>query len=325
MGFAMTDTLPKLLLRLSEAGAPATLSGREARRFYGPAFDRLLARRVLVEQEPLRMWSPCSTCECDIGGRPIQTVFGRLVAACPLDAAKDVVLNGEDVRAFETGRASIVQEIARASGLAEPPMQLLPDVCQVTTLPSGEAVIMIQNETVACDPLLVAALRARVRGSRGVILLPSGISSELALQLSDAGFRVIATSNLLKPDWSIDFSSINDDAASDTRLVISCSTKSVEMDGTAISLPDQPFRTLVLLAEAARAGGGSVDKLQIEKRLWRGLRMPDSREVRDIVRDLREALRVADRKVDLSKLVDTKRNPTRYRLLLEAKDVSLLP
>src|SRR3954452_23175517 len=118
MDSAVTETLPKLLLRLIEAGASAELSGRQARRFFGPEFERLLARRVLVEQRPLETWSPCSVCTCAVEGRPIQTVEGRLVAACPLDAAEDVLLDEEDVRVFVIDRANIVQEIARASGVA---------------------------------------------------------------------------------------------------------------------------------------------------------------------------------------------------------------
>ena len=49
----MTETILQLLTRLSEAGDDAILSGELAAPFIGPGFDRLLAKRVLVEQAPL--------------------------------------------------------------------------------------------------------------------------------------------------------------------------------------------------------------------------------------------------------------------------------
>ena len=60
----MTETILQLLTRLSEAGDDAILSGELAAPFIGPGFDRLLAKRVLVEQAPLADWDVCDTCEC---------------------------------------------------------------------------------------------------------------------------------------------------------------------------------------------------------------------------------------------------------------------
>ncbi len=49
----MTEKILRLLTRLSEAGDDAILPGDLAAPFFGPVFDRLLARRVLVEQGKL--------------------------------------------------------------------------------------------------------------------------------------------------------------------------------------------------------------------------------------------------------------------------------
>ena len=55
----MTETILRLLTRLSEAGDDAILSGDLAVPFFGPVFDRLLAKRFLVEQAPLIDWEVC--------------------------------------------------------------------------------------------------------------------------------------------------------------------------------------------------------------------------------------------------------------------------
>ena len=59
----MTETLPRLLLRLSEAGDPAILWGRQAAPHAGRDFERLLDHGVLVEQSPTTEWDVCPTCE----------------------------------------------------------------------------------------------------------------------------------------------------------------------------------------------------------------------------------------------------------------------
>ncbi|WP_162784791.1 hypothetical protein [Paracoccus suum] len=52
----MTETILRSLTRLSEAGDDAVLLGELAAPSFGPVFDRLLAKRVLVEQVPLSDW-----------------------------------------------------------------------------------------------------------------------------------------------------------------------------------------------------------------------------------------------------------------------------
>ncbi len=44
----MTETILRLLTRLSEAGSDAIMTGEEARRFQRPVFERLLARRIII-------------------------------------------------------------------------------------------------------------------------------------------------------------------------------------------------------------------------------------------------------------------------------------
>jgi hypothetical protein len=85
----MTESLIRLLLRLSEAGEPAILWGRQAKPYPDRDLEQLLARGVLTEQAPADEWDVCSDCECRLAARPIQCIEGDLIAACPLDHARD--------------------------------------------------------------------------------------------------------------------------------------------------------------------------------------------------------------------------------------------
>ncbi len=95
----MTDSLTALLLRRSEGGCPLLLGG-QAKSHFGRAFDRLLARRVLVELAPATEWPVCGTCECGMDARVIREINGELRALCFLDSACDAILIPDDLRAF---------------------------------------------------------------------------------------------------------------------------------------------------------------------------------------------------------------------------------
>ena len=86
----MTETLPRLLLRLSEAGDPAILWGRQAAPHAGRDFERLLDHGVLVEQAPATEWDVCPACDCGLDARPVQQVNGQHIAVCPTDRRSDV-------------------------------------------------------------------------------------------------------------------------------------------------------------------------------------------------------------------------------------------
>ena len=99
----MTETILRLLTRLSEAGDDAILPGELAAPFFGPVFDRLLAKRVLVEQAPLTDWEVCDACECGLPCRPIRKAGDAFRAECPLDRRQDIDLTEDDLRVFRIG------------------------------------------------------------------------------------------------------------------------------------------------------------------------------------------------------------------------------
>ena len=116
----MTETLATLLWRLSEGGVPAIFPGCLAKDHFGPEFDGLLNRRIVVELARVTEWSICDACECGLSERPIQTIGDRLIATCPLDSARDAALEPDDTRQFEINIARLVAETANQSGFNSP-------------------------------------------------------------------------------------------------------------------------------------------------------------------------------------------------------------
>ena len=138
----MTDTLTALLLRLSEAGPGATLSGRAARPYSGRTLDRLVAAGVLEETAEATEWSPCADCDCAFGFRPIRTVAGRIVAACPIDPGSDLELDPEDLREFRIDAGQLLSLIGAASGLSGPVEAIAPGLWHLGRLGSGRTVVV---------------------------------------------------------------------------------------------------------------------------------------------------------------------------------------
>src|SRR6056297_872871 len=112
----MTETILRLLTQLSEAGDDAILPGELAAPFFGPGFDRLLARRVLVEQALLTDWEVCDACECGLPCRPIRKVEDAFRAESPLNRRQDIELTDDDLRVFRIGGEALASVISVAAG-----------------------------------------------------------------------------------------------------------------------------------------------------------------------------------------------------------------
>jgi hypothetical protein len=138
----MTETLTALLLQQSEGSRPALLWGRSAKPHFGPKFDRMLAAAVLVECPPAEEWSACADCDCGFGIRPIQRIDGRIIAACPMDAGSDSVLEEDDLREFRIDPERLIGLIAEASGFPAPIEMFAPDLWRIGRLVSGRSIVV---------------------------------------------------------------------------------------------------------------------------------------------------------------------------------------
>lgn len=323
----MSANLVKLLLQQSEAGAPAVLWGRLAKPHFGHEFNHLLRQRILTEDAQAESWSTCSNCECSLDARPIQHINGRIVAACPIDAGSDTVLEPDDLRSFQIDIAALVRAVASASGFATEPREIIKGVWHLGAALPGQAVFAAPAVASAQQSGLVPVLRASAGETRMMLLAPQLSGSEMG-RFVDAGIQLIRFCDSIGANPDAPFALVIPAPTvarrGTPRLVVVCSQQTVTLDGTEIRLPPRSFTVLLTLAEAAAAGQPVVGRGELEKRLW-GNRPVDKRSVADAVRDLREKLANRGRRAkDNETLIET-RSQIGYALILPREAIQLLP
>ncbi|MFN3314596.1 MAG: hypothetical protein ACK46Q_14180, partial [Hyphomonas sp.] len=183
----MTETILRLLTRLSEAGDDAILPGELAAPFFGPVFDRLLAKRVLIEQAPLADWEVCDACECGLPCRPIRKAGDGYRAECLLDRRHDVDLTEDDLRVFRIGGEALASVIGTAAGFRAAPKLAAEKVWRLGDTPSGRAVFLALEPAALTGDGIIVSLRQAAQGSDITILAPE-LPTEAARRHYDAGF-----------------------------------------------------------------------------------------------------------------------------------------
>lgn len=323
----MTETLSALLLRLSEADGPAVLWGRVARPHFGRTFDRLLATGVLVEQSPAESWPPCPDCECGLDERPIQSIGGRLVAACPWDAGADAVLAPDDLRSFVIDPDQLVAALAETSEFAGPVEAILPGVWRLGRMPFGRSIVLALTRRVLEQPGLIMALKSASPGAPLTIVAPKP-GSATRMRLLEAGIGLVDLRSALNPSAegidALDPAALEPRAGA-PRLVIERRARRVILDGRGVHLSEQLFLLLLFLAERALESPATVDVRAIEDQVWGvGIHRIAS-GIREPIRALRSALGAgAEDAAAARALIENTRNPNGYRLNLAAADISIL-
>ena len=315
----MTETLSRLLLRLSEAEHPV-LWGRMAAPHVGRDFDRLLAQGVLAEDRAADTWSVCSDCDCGLDARPIQRIKGQQIAACPNDHRADVELSADDIRSFRIDPAMLMRLISSNSGLNKDPESILPGLWKLGTTVGGQAVFAALSVAASIQPGLMGALTRAARGSPIALLVPKGIPGEARRCLEDAGPHVAAALDNVgvsgQNPFAIDVSRLVPPIGHTPRLIIRESSGTTTLDGRSILLSGQPHRLLVMLAQSAATGNGVVSNRDIEDRT--------GRQARDIIRELRDGLAAGQPDADaIRDLIRNRRSPPAYWLALAPDEIDL--
>ena len=287
----MTETLAAFLWRLSEGGVPAVLPGNLAKDHFGPAFDTFLGCRIIVEKAPITEWSTCDSCECSLGQRPIQAVGRRLVATCPMDAARDTLLDAGDTRQFDIDIGRLIAETAAQSGFKSPEM-VTDAVWHLSAMASG-ALFAIPSIAGWRMPGLMQNLRAWARGSPMLVVGAPCPESERQ-RISEAGVHWLAAQDVLplsdpKRPLALDLNRLRLSIAADPRLVLNKAEQSVTIDGNVCKLSPQLFSLLEVLAESASSDGRVVLRRDIEERLW-GNRAPRKTSIGEAIRSLKDLL-----------------------------------
>jgi hypothetical protein len=263
MGSALTDSLPKLLLRRSAAGPAAILPGRDAHPFFGPAFDRLLAQRVLAELAPATSWPPCSDCDCLFGERPIVEIDGVLVAECPDDAAASTVLDPSDLRSFAIDNDRLLALLAGGSGWPDPPECLGVQVWRLGDLPDGRTVILVLDPAAFTLPSLSSILRAVPAPTNTTLLVPPGVAPGTRRPFLDMRYHLVDLLAAMHPsDLRLDRQTLrpsNEMSATATGvgMLLSINTLGVtaSFHGAPLRLRPRDFDALAVLARESGDGG----------------------------------------------------------------------
>jgi hypothetical protein len=284
----MTEMILQLLTRLSEAGDDAILSGEFAAPFFGPGFDRLLAKRVLVEQAPIADWDVCNACECGLPCRPIRKAGDAIRAECPLDHRQDFELTEHDLRVFRIGGEALASAIGAATGFDAAPRLAAEKVWRLGDTPSGRSVFLALEPAALTGDGIIASLRQAAQGSDITILAPE-LSSETARRYRDAGFHLIETLTALLP--AADGIGVAFDLAALAPvplapvLRVRTAAAEVQWDGRSVILSRQIFPVFERLLEKALSRDQVASGSHVEG--------TTAREAKDLIRELRGAFRTA--------------------------------
>jgi DNA-binding response OmpR family regulator len=325
----MSETLARLLSRLSEAGEPAILWGREASAYFGKDFERLLDQGVLVEQAQASEWDVCLSCDCGLEVRPIQTVNGHAVAVCPLDHRQDRVLETCDLQSFRINSAALVRQIAIASGFSSEPSEIMPGLWHLGQASGHRELHLAVTRAAAQQPGVIAKLRILHPSAEVVMIVPLRSVWERATFM-EAGIQVVAIDECVggstRGAFAIDAAKLEAPQVSVPRLVIGRAARTVSLDGHVKTLPDQAFQLLLLLAEHALKFSGILENRVIEGHLWGSNIHKITSQVREPVRALRDALAIDSSDSEAVRaLIENRRNPNGYRLALAPQEIEIEP
>jgi DNA-binding winged helix-turn-helix (wHTH) protein len=323
----MTNSLQKLLLRLSEGAQPALLPGRQAKPYFGPAFDRLLDSGVLIEETVADCWPVCASCECDLDARPIVPAGAGFLAPCPLDRRSDSVLDADDLRMFRLVPEALLNEIATLSGLPATPVAITPNVWLVDTGAVDRCVFLTTAVRAVTEAGFVDMALRLARG-RGITVVVPRIPDLDHADLERAGIHVVERDDALvindaAPVPSLDLARLVPGAKAPD-LVLARSRLSVRLFDAERALPQRPFDLLWFLAERAKAGQALCERRVVEKGVWPTTTVARN-AVADAVRDLRHQL--AQFPVTTMKpeeLIET-RTGKGYLITVPAADIRLDP
>ena len=315
----MIETLPRLLLRLSEAGEPAILWGRQAAPHAGRDFERLVDGGVLVEQAPATEWDVCPACDCGLDARPVQLVNGRHIAVCPTDRRSDVDLSDDDLRSFRIHPPALVREIATASGFGDELSPVTAGVWHLGQTSSQRALFLALSRDGVLLPGMIGLMRSIARLLPIMLIAPAMAADDQA-RFIEAGISVVSTGGCIDADatgFAIDTATLETAPTFEVQLVIFSLSQRVVLDGIEMHIPQQPFKLLVMLAEAV--GGRKVyltpHEIEAEN---------SGRGAADLVRELRGFLSEG-RRGRGADLIKTRRSPTGYFLALAPEGFELRP
>lgn len=321
--------LPSQLLRLSEGGEPALTHAPEPGSPDAHAFSRLAKLGVLERLEDLDTWDACEGCDCGAVERQVRWLGDKPAAICPLDAARDTVLLAHQVAMYRLRPALLALQIAQAAGVDRVPDEVVPGIWLAGRLADERSLVIATSSVALRQPATIDRLKSIDRSAR--IAMIGHVSSATAVStLRERGIDVVPPDEVFLPGLSgrpfaVDRNRLFPMPTGQPRLSIDRAGRSFVLDGRPLRLSDQSARLLDALADAALGSARFLTQTEVQAAVYGALRLPDSRPLRDVARDLRnqlaEGLGGADAEA-VRQLIENKR-VEQYRLKLKPEEIAI--
>lgn len=324
----MTDSLPKSLLRRSEAGPAPVIWGGAILPAHERAVAAYLGAGLLVERAPATAWPPCDRCDGSCGERDVLEVGGALVAECPDYPDRSRTLLPHELRSFAIAVKAVATALATASGLAGGVEEVARGAWHLGATEGGRDVVLVIDSAVLHTDDAFALLAHRLSLATVTLLVPEAAVPAALRRWRDAGCHIRSTITALAgEELRVDPRLLTPPSAEKARLVMDIGGGAATLDGRLLDLTVQPYRLLLALARAAQAHPGFVGPAKLEAAIYEGATQPPSRLLSDIVRELRDRMGKGLGKPEAAALraLIANRPPGEYRLTLGRAEIALVP
>ncbi|MFN7306948.1 MAG: transcriptional regulator [Acetobacteraceae bacterium] len=287
----MTDGLSHQLWRLSEAGEPVVMLGRQHAVGEDAAFERLIQLGILLHRGREASWDVCSDCDCGADERAVVWDGDVATAKCVADYRRDERLDADDVRSFSVVLQAFMEGVAAAMGLGRPE-QIGPGVWSFGLLADGRIIVVAPTRAGIRQPGLVGSLRLAHREGTIVLVgpeLPALVRGNLAAQ----NIHHVQPIHALPPSTgdnplALDIARLPDGLAGNYRLILTTEARTARLGGKEASLPPRPFQMLRILALQHRRGKPIVSRHILLDEIFTP--STDEAAVRDLLSELRKKL-----------------------------------
>lgn len=288
----MTDGLSHQLWRLSEAGEPVVMLGRQHAVGEEAAFERLLQLGILLHRGRESSWDVCADCDCGADEREVLWDGDVATAKCAADRRRDERLDADDVRSFSVDLHAFMDGVATAMGLGGAEL-VAPGLWSLGMLADGRIIVAAPTRAGIRQPGLAGAIRlAHKEGT--IVLVGPELPALLRGNLAEQNIHHVQPAHALLPSsgdlsLALDTRRLPDGRAGRYELVLTAATQTVRLDDREASIRAKPFQLLRALADAHRDGRPVVHPSVLHALLFSANTSPDA--VRKLANELRSQLR----------------------------------
>lgn len=290
----MTGGLLYQLWRLSEAGEPVVMLGRQHGAEEAAAFERLLQLGILVHRAREASWPRCDDCDCGADEREVVWDGDIATAKCAADRRRDERLRADDVQSFSVVLPAFMEGVAVAMGLGRPDL-IAQGLWSLGRLADGRIIVAAPTRAGIRQAGLVGALRlAHKEGT--IVLVGPELPALMRGNLVEQNIHHVQPTHALLPPTvdlclGLDVARLPDGRAGRYSLVLTISTRTVQIGARTASLPPRPFQLLHILAREHRRGKPIVSRYALLDEIF-GSSTAEA-AVRDLVSETRKQLKRA--------------------------------